>query len=79
MEEESDSLSQEEKRVLLNLQALEGFAAQNEYEHEEVLKIFDIIVETVDWVAESIEGSDVELALQIMSLLDFLDRVRLAH
>lgn len=79
MEEESESLSQEEKKVLLNLQALEGYAALSQYTDAEVVQIFQIVVETVEWVAESIEDSDVELALQIMSLLDFLDKVGGCH
>jgi hypothetical protein len=74
--EESASLSQEELKVLQNLQELESYSVQKAFGDEEILRIVEIIVETIEWIAESIDSSEVELSLQIMDLLDFLDLVR---
>ncbi len=73
--EESDSLSQEELKVLQNLQELESFSVQKSFSDPEVCRIVEIIVETIEWISESIDSSEVELSLQIMDLLDFLDLV----
>ena len=74
--DESESLSQEELKVLQNLQELESFSIQKSFSDLEVCRIVEIIVETIDWISESIDSSEVELSLQIMDLLDFLDLVR---
>lgn len=73
--EESESLSEGEKRVLSNLHTLELFSVQKDFTQSEVAALFEIIIETIEWVADSIDSSDVELSLQIMELLDFLDLV----
>ena len=75
--EESGSLSQEELKVLQNLQELESYSVQKTFNDAEVLRIVEIIIETIDWIADSIDSSEVELSLQIMDLLDFLDLVKI--
>lgn len=74
--EESGSLSQEEQKILQNLQELETYSIQKTFNDDEVMRIVEIIIETIDWISDSIENSEVELSLQIMDLLDFLDLVR---
>jgi hypothetical protein len=73
--EESGSLSQDEQKVLQNLQELESFSIQKSFSDAEVIRIVEIIIETIDWISDSIDSSEVELSLQIMDLLDFLDLV----
>jgi hypothetical protein len=73
--EESDSLSQEEQHILNNLQQLERFSATRESDPLQIKEMERIIIQTIDWMAESIEASDVDLPLQIMDLLEYLDTV----
>lgn len=73
--EDSESLSQNEIRILGNLQELEKVSLQKDHTEEEVDRVINIINETMEWIGESIESSDVELPLQIMDLLEYLDTV----
>jgi len=74
--EESDSLSQNEIKILANLQELEAVSLKKEVSQTEVLRVVETIKETLEWISESIESSDVELPLQIIDLMDYLDKVR---
>lgn len=73
--DESESLSPEEKNILKNLEELEKYSLMNEYTDEALDDIVKIMIETIDWVAESIESTDVELPMQIMDMLEYLDSV----
>lgn len=73
--DESESLSPEEKNILKNLEELEKYSVMNEYSDEALDEIVKIMIETIDWVAESIESTDVELPMQIMDMLEYLDSV----
>ena len=73
--EDSDSLSQTEQKILKNLQKLEKFSAMKEFNTEDLNDIMKIVIETSDWIADSIDSADVELPLQILDLLEFLDEV----
>jgi len=73
--ESSESLSQDELRILHNLQELERYSALRDFSNIEVNDIAKIVIETIEWIAESIESSDVELPMQIMDLLEYLDNV----
>jgi hypothetical protein len=74
--EESDSLSQEEQHILNNLQQLERFSTSRDSDPLQIKEMERIIIQTINWMAESIEASDVDLPLQIMDLLEYLDKVR---
>lgn len=75
--EDSDSLSQTELKILKNLQKLEKFSSMKEFNNEDLNDIMIIVIETSDWIADSIDSADVELPLQILDLLEFLDDVYL--
>lgn len=72
----SESLSEGEIKILSNLQLLERYSVQESYKKEDQLKIRAIVVETVLWVKDSIESSDIELPLQILKLLEFIEKVK---
>ena len=73
--EESEELSQDEQRILNNLQELERYATFRQFADEDVNSIVKIIVETIDWIADSMDSTDVELPKHIMDLLEYLDQV----
>lgn len=73
--DESESLSPEEKNILKNLEELEKYSVMNEYSDDALDEVVKIMIETIDWVAESIESTDVELPMQIMDMLEYLDSV----
>lgn len=71
--DESDSLSQDELRVLGNLQALERLSGQKDFTNEEIRAAVPIVSETIDWIGDSVESGDTDLPLQILDLLEYLD------
>ena len=60
--------------ILNNLQTLEKYTAAEIGETGELEEIYLILRETTEWTYESIASEEIEIALQILDLLEFLDK-----
>ena len=59
--------------ILNNLQTLEKYTSADIGEQCELDEIYNILKETTEWTYESIASEEIEIALQILDLLEFLD------
>ena len=71
--EESTSIN-----IIKNLKVLEELAGQDSIEDSQVANIYELLIETTEWTYETIMSEEIEIALQILDHLYFLDKVATA-
>lgn len=72
MEESQENMSM---NILKNLKKLEKYTAQDKIKESEIDKVKKLLVETAESTYELISGEETEIAVQILDLLEFLDKV----
>ena len=72
--EESSSIN-----IINNLKILEKLANKDSIEADQLEYIYSLLVETTEWTYDTIISDEIEISLQILDLLYFLDRVVLAQ
>ena len=61
--------------IITNLQILEKLTTEDSIPEDQLPSIRRLLVETAEWTYESIVSEEIEIALQILDLLYFLDKV----
>lgn len=74
--ERFERLTEPETRVIENLRQLNEFASQENFDSENLRGATRIVLETLDWIAESAETADISLTLQVLELIEILDQVK---
>jgi hypothetical protein len=72
--EESSSIN-----IIKNLQILERLTVEEEIDMSQLNSIYTLLVETAEWTYETIISDEIDIGLQILDLLYYLDKVDLAH
>ena len=65
--------------IITNLQILEKLTTEDSIPEDQLPSIRRLLVETAEWTYESIVSEEIEIALQILDLLYFLDKVVCLH
>ena len=68
--EESSSIN-----IIKNLQILEKISTEDEVNIAELNRIYHVLIETAEWTYDTIISEEIDIALQILDLLYYLDRV----
>jgi hypothetical protein len=76
MEESEETMS---VNILKNLQKLEKYTTQEKISDSEMDTISELLIETAESTYELISSEETEIAIQILDLLKFLDRVGLVY
>jgi hypothetical protein len=69
--EESSSIN-----IINNLKILEKLANNDTIPTGQLDYIYSLLVETTEWTYDTIISDEIEISLQILDLLYFLDRVK---
>lgn len=72
MEESQENMSM---NILKNLKRLEKYTSQDKIKESELEKIRKLLIETAESTYELISGEETEIAVQILDLLEYLDKV----
>jgi len=82
MSEDNSSLSSGERAIIENLKIIENFAGIETYNSTDLHNTVNVIIETMEWVTERIDGEDqmenaqeLKTPIQVLDLLEFLDTV----
>lgn len=77
--ERFERLTESETRVIENLRQLNEFASEENFDSENLKGATRIVLETLDWIADSAEKADITLTLQVLELIEILDNVNYLH
>jgi hypothetical protein len=64
--------------IIKNLQILEQLTKDSDMALQDIANIDTLLLETTEWTYETIMSEEIEIALQILDLLYYLDRVTTA-
>jgi hypothetical protein len=64
--------------IIKNLQILEQLTKDSDRALQDIPNIDSLLLETTEWTYETIMSEEIEIALQILDLLYYLDRVTTA-
>lgn len=64
--------------IIKNLQILEQLTKDSDRALQNIPNIDSLLLETTEWTYETIMSEEIEIALQILDLLYYLDRVTTA-
>lgn len=70
-----ENLTEVETKIIENLKYLNEFAGRENFNSMELKKATQVVVETLDWIAESVESTEINLPMQVLELLEHLDMV----
>jgi hypothetical protein len=72
--EESSSIN-----IINNLKVLEKLTTEENIDRSQLANIYGLLVETTEWTYDTIISDEIEIALQILDLLYYLDKVGTDH
>lgn len=72
--EETSSIS-----IISNLKILEKLTTEVDIDESQLHNIYGLLVETTEWTYDTIISDEIEIALQILDLLYYLDKVGLRY
>lgn len=72
--EESSSIN-----IINNLKVLEKLTTEENIDMSQLPNIYGLLVETTEWTYDTIISDEIEIALQILDLLYYLDKVGTGH
>lgn len=61
--------------IIKNLSILETLANEEQIEDSRLEEVYELLLETSEWTYETIISEEIEIALQMLDLLFYLDRV----
>lgn len=70
--EESSSIN-----IINNLKVLEKLTTEENIEKSQLGNIYGLLIETAEWTYDTIISDEIEIALQILDLLYYLDKVQI--